>query len=142
MRAEFDIEEEEDITAWTRANTEFTVLEQDDRTDEEYVLHVKGLSGVLGNQFGLALASKFIQGIRNPITKMVVNGHLEDRYNLDQAIKAVLRVTRDERAKLAQQQVKEASSEFNFVNPRPRVGGGIHTSRDRKSTRLNSSHVD
>src|SRR5258705_1765606 len=62
MIAEFDIEEEEDITEWTRANTEFTVLEQGGRTDEEYVLHVKALFGVLGNQFGLALASKFIQG--------------------------------------------------------------------------------
>ena len=116
MRAEFDIEEEEDIIAWTRANTEFTVLEQDDRTDEECVLHVKGLSGVLGNQFGLALASKFIQGIKNPITKIVVNGHLEDRYDLGQGIKAFLRVMRDERAKLVQQQqVKGANTEFNFA---------------------------
>ena len=117
MRAQFtNIDAEEDITAWTRANTEFMVLEQGDRTDEEYILHVKGLSEVLGNQFGLALASKFIQGIKNPISKMVVNGHLEDRYNLDQAIKAFLRVTRDERVKLVQQQqLKEANLEFDFT---------------------------
>ena len=55
---------------------------------------------VLGHQFGLALASKFIQGIKNLIIKTVVNDYLEDRSDLSQAIKAFLRVTRDERAKL------------------------------------------
>ena len=92
------------------------MLEQGVRNDEEYVLHVKALSAVLGEPFGMVLASKFIQGIRDPIIKKVVHCQLDDRYNLGQAIKAFRRATRDERAILAQQQqVKEASSEFNFA---------------------------
>ena len=71
LKAQFaNREEEEDITEWTRANTEFTILEQGDRTDDEYVRYVKELFGVLGGPFGMALASKFIQGIRDPTTRL------------------------------------------------------------------------
>ena len=53
LKAQFaNVEEEE----------EFTVLEQADRTDEEYVCHVKELFGVLGDPFGMALASKLSTG--------------------------------------------------------------------------------
>ena len=83
----------------------FTVLEQGDRTDEDYVRHVKDLSRILREQFGVALASKFIQDIKDSkdaLTRKVVHGQLDDKYDLGQVVKAVLWATRVGRAALAQ----------------------------------------
>lgn len=90
-----------EVTEWTRACAEFSELKQGNKTNEDYVKQVKELSGILGDRFNAALATKFVTGMKEPTIQKVVYGQLDDKFNLDQAVKAFLRATRDDRTVLA-----------------------------------------
>ena len=96
-----------EINEWTRANAEFNVMEQGERTDNEYAGYVQELHTILGEPFGPALASKFVQGIKDPITRKIVHGQLDDKYSMSEVLKAFLRATRDDRTVQAQRQLQE-----------------------------------
>ena len=90
MRTRFAHKIGSENTDWVRASVEFTIMEQGSRTDDEYVRHVQELYTILEEPFGQGLASKFVQGIKDPITKKVVHCQLDDQYTLEQVIKAFL----------------------------------------------------
>lgn len=68
---------------------------------------------ILGEGFGPALATKFIQGIADAVTRKVVNSQLEDKFGIDEATKVFLRATREERGREARKRAEEKERKNN-----------------------------
>ena len=51
--------------------------------DEEYVRHTQEIHTRLGDGFGRALATKFVQGIADGVARKVVNSQLDDKFGIE-----------------------------------------------------------
>ena len=80
LRQRFPAKSEDDASEWTvrlQAVTDMGELRQGDLTSREYAEEAERLFAALGDDNSLILASKFLQGLRDPMLKYVMDGHLD-----------------------------------------------------------------
>ena len=73
-------EESEYRAAQNRAIVEMNTLVQGERTTEEYVKMTVRLYGILGDNHALSLATKFVDGITNPMVQVLVDTQTKGDY--------------------------------------------------------------
>ena len=71
-----------------QAVAEMHSLEQGALSSEEYIDKSNDLFAVLGEEYSMVLATKFMDGIRDPMTRVMVDSQVDKPY----ALPAVLRV--------------------------------------------------
>ena len=73
-------EESEYRSAQNRAIVEMNTLTQGEKTTEEYVKKTISLYGILGEENALTLATKFVDGISNPMVQALVDTQTKGSY--------------------------------------------------------------
>jgi len=91
---------------WHYAYTNLCNLSQNDLSNGEYVLHAENICNHLGESYNQTVALKFMQGIKDPITRKLVHGILENNHNFSDVTLAFLKATRGETSSKTQNQVE------------------------------------
>jgi len=88
---------EDDLGDWeekVKAVSEMNMLMQGSLTSAQYVEKANNLFNVLGEEYSLVLATKFVDGIIDDNTKLTVDAQLDGAYNFPDMIKAYEKYTK------------------------------------------------
>ena len=77
-----------------KAVSEMNMLMQGSLTSAQYVEKANDLFNVLGEEYSLVLATKFVDGIIDDNTKLTVDAQLDEAYNFPDVIKAYEKCTK------------------------------------------------
>ena len=120
LRERFPPDREDDASEWTvklRAWAEMGELKQGELTSKEYAEKAEGLFAALGDEHSVMLANKFLQGLRDPMLKYVMDGHLEAPFRFREVIRVFTRCTQTLRQEEAARQPKPRREEPKVENP-------------------------
>ena len=92
-------------------------LRQGDLTSREYAEKAEGLFAALGDDYSLILASKFLQGLWDPMLKYVMDGHLDGLLRFWEVIRVFTRCTQTLRQEEAVRYPKVRKEEPKVGNP-------------------------
>ena len=92
-------------------------LKQGELTSKEYAEKAEGLFVALGDEHSVMLANKFLQGLRDPMLKYVMDGHLEAPLRFREVIRVFTRCTQTLRQEEAARHPKPPREDPKVENP-------------------------
>ena len=80
--------------AKARAVAEMCSLNQGAMSSDEYIDKSNDLFAILGEEYSMVLATKFMDGIRDPTTRVIVDSQVDEPYTLLAVLRAFLKSTK------------------------------------------------